>query len=267
MTRTPSSGGQRRQRAGWFAASSTIACLGLLWLAPVSPLAMSQADVALGQGRPVRAATVYDAVSKYTPFASTRAEALRRAAAVHAAELNDPRGARLRLERLLDEPLHTRERADVLARMGQLWLQERRPGKAAAAIQMAVVMDPESHDTPARMALAARAYGDAGRDEDANEQWARLADEFPAWRGRANLGRAELNLARRQIPAARHLFEDVVEHGMPDEQAAARLGISVCLEKLGDLDNALAAIDLAELPEDVRRSRTNALRARQAWTQ
>lgn len=239
----------------------------MLWLAPVSPLAMSQGDVALGQGAPVRAARVYDAVATWTPFDATRAEALRRAAAVHAGELNDPRGSRQRLETLLAEDLTAPERAQVLDRVGRLWLQERWPGKAAASFQMAVAVDPESPDVAARMAYAARAYGEAGRVDDANEQWTRLAEEHPGWRGRANLGRAELALAGRRVTAALALFEDVVEHGLPEEQAAARLGISVCLEKLGDLDSALVAIDQAELPEDVRRSRTDALRARQAWLQ
>ena len=88
---------------------------------------------------------------------------------------------------------------------------KRRPAKAAAALQMAVVLDPQSFDAPARMAMAARAYGEAGRDDEANEQWALLAEAHPGWRGRANLGRAELALARKRVPAALDLFEDVVE--------------------------------------------------------
>ena len=147
-----------------------------------------------------------------------------------------------------------------------LHLQERRVLRAAESYRAAVLVDPESLDAPAWMDAAARAYRDGGDHVEAQRQWSELLARHDAWRGRANLGLAELHLAQRQIAPALRLFEDTAQHGLPDEQAAARLGISVCLEKLGDLDQALAAIDGAQLPDQVRRSRTYALRARQAWT-
>lgn len=252
-----------RQR--WFAAIVLPAVLGVVWLAPVSPAALSRADVALGAGEPVRAAMVYDRVAAWTPIQGVRKRALERGAAVYSAELNDPAAARMRLQSLLEEDLDPRTYAEIQARIGALLLRERRPIRAAKAYQKSVEADPDALDAARRMARAARALGDAGYHHKAMGLWSDLLAEHPPWRGRANLGRAELHLASGEVGAALPLYEDVVIHGTADEQAAARLGVSVCLEKLGDLDQAIAAIDGAELPEDVRQSRANALMARQLW--
>ncbi len=250
----------------WLSFVGTALALGVLWVAPVSPAAMSRADVALGQGDPARAARIYDAVGRWCPWRATRVEALRRAAAVHGAELNHPAGARARLEALLREELSPRERADVLAWLGQVHLQERRFARAARVLERAVQMDPDAAEAAQRTAWAARAWDGAGEQGRAERAWRALIEDHPAWRARARLGLAELYLGRRQPERALPLFQQVALDGLPDEQSAAHLGVSVCLEQLGELDRAVAAIDEAELPEDVRRRRAQALRARQAWT-
>ena len=48
---------------------------------------------------------------------------------------------------------------------------------------------------------------------------------------------------------------------------AAKLGVATTLERLGDLDEAIAEIDDSELPDEVRESRLDALRLRQLGAQ
>ena len=250
----------------WWSPLGTAVLLGVAWWAPASPVAMSRADVALGRGDPARAARIYDAVARWTPFRTTRIEALRRGAAVHGAELNHPAGARSRLQALLREPLSDAERAEVLARLGRLHLQERRFARAARVLERSVQADPDALHAADRMEAAARAWGDAGAFDRAERGWQDLLAAHPAWRARAHLGLAELYLSRREPARALPLFQRVALDGLPEERTAAQLGVSVCLEQLGELDEALAAITDADLPEDVRRRRAHALRARQAWT-
>lgn len=252
-------------RPGLLTAGCTLAALAALWVAPISPLAMSQADLALGRGRPEVAAARYDAVARWTPFRATRAEALRRAAAVYEAELGDHESARARLEQLLELPLPDAERASRLAEVGDLWAFDRKFARAANALKASVEADPDAAEAAARMVRMARAFGEANLIGKAKRQWAALADEHPPWKSRANLGLAELHLATGEIPQALSLYREVAAHGADDERAIAKLGESVCLERLGDLDQALAAIDGTDLPDGVRRSRERSLIARQAW--
>lgn len=250
----------------WLVPAATLLVLGGLWLAPISPLAISRADVALGQGDPVRAVRLYDQVARWTPVASVRARALDRGAAVYSTELNDAASARERLERLVDEiALDPADEARIRGRIGRLYLRERRPTKAAKSLLAAVDLDPDAVESPRRLVLAARALAEAGHPRKAAVVWERLGDAHTPWRSRSWLGLAELHLAAGDVIHALPLFEDVVAHGTPEEQSAARLGVSVCQERLGDLDEAVAALTEADLPDMVRRSRENALRARQAW--
>lgn len=253
-------------RRGLLPVLFTIALLAATWYAPVSPLAMSQADLALGHGRPEVAAARYDAVARWTPFPATRAEALRRAAAVYETELGDHDTARARLETLLDLPLSDGERAERLAQVGDLWLHQRRFARGAQALKASVEADPDAADAAERMDRVARALGEAQLTGKAKRQWSALRDEHPPWKWRANLGLAELHLASGEAQEALALYRDVAVHGAPEERAIAKLGESVCLERLGDLDSALAAIDGTDLPDSVRRSRERSLQARQAWS-
>ena len=248
----------------WIGAAA-VAVAAALWASPASPLALSRADVALGQGQPGQAVALYDAAAAWTPLDSVRQTALDRAATVLEAELNDPSGARHRLTQMLAEDLPRAERAQLGARVALTYQQEGRHAKAASEWRDALEIAPEALDAASWRAKTAGALADAGRSRRALQQWVLLVREHPTWRAQANLNRAQLLLASGDVPEALPLFEDVVLVGDDAEQAAGRLGASVCLERLGNLDEALARLDLAELPDDVHRTRTDVLRQRALW--
>jgi tetratricopeptide (TPR) repeat protein len=236
-----------------------------LWVSPASPLALSRGDVALGQGQPADAVALYDAAAEWTPFPSMRRTALDRAATVLEAELHDPSGARQRLNELLQDELGPEIRASLGARVAATYQLEGKHARAAAEWRDALEIAPEAVDAALWRARSAGALADAGRPRRALAQWVLLVQEHPAWRAQANLNRAQLLLAGGDVSEALPLFEDVVRVGDAAEVAAGRLGASVCLERLGNLDEALARLDLADLPDDVHRTRADGLRQRALW--
>ena len=236
-----------------------------LWWSPVSPVALSRADVALGAGQPTLAVARYDAVARWTPVRSWRHRALDRAARVLSSELNDPSGARIRTRRLLAEQRTAQGRAETLARMAHLFQLEGRSTRAATEWLSAVDFAPTHPQAAQWWAKAAASLADAGKIHRASKQWEALLRAHPERRVEANLARARLALADGRTADALPLFDDVVRHGSASEQAAGRLGASICLERLGDLDEALAAMDQASLPDTVRESREHVLKQRAQW--
>ena len=75
---------------------------------------------------------------------------------------------------------------------------------------------------------------------------------------------AQLQLIDGHIADALTLFEDVAT-GDDVRANVAKLGVATCLERLGNLDEALAELDEVDLPEAVRESRTEPMRSRAQW--
>ena len=81
--------------------------------------------------------------------------------------------------------------------------------------------------------------------------------------GGRNRDEALLNAVRGRTEEALALYESAVDHAFdPDVAAVGRLGSATCLERLGDLAQALAELDEAELPPEVFSSRSEGLKAR-----
>ncbi|TNE84990.1 MAG: tetratricopeptide repeat protein [Deltaproteobacteria bacterium] len=244
-----------------------IGAVGLLgaW-SPMSPLALDAGDLALGQGRPEDALVQYDRVADATPFQEIERAALRRAARVAAVDLDNPTEARLRLRRLARA--FPDESAEALERIGDLWLDEsRQPVKAAEAYKRAHEADPTHTDAARRLMKAARAWSDAGQLSRSRTLWEKAATEYPGSRVEGLLGLAEAQLAAGDAQAALTTYEEAAElTADPTLGSYAKLGAAACLERLGNLDGALAELDLADLPEDVFISRRQAMMDRQAET-
>lgn len=248
---------------GW----GTVAALvgTFFWAHPVSPLALWRADVLLGHGRPAAAAQLYDAVARFNPMPGLRARALERAASTWAVELSTPREARRRLERRLAMPMTPPERAALLERVGQLLLEEGRPADAAVRLRQAHDLAPTDPGATSRLARAARAAAQAGDPSHADQLWRRLGRMHPEWLARAELGRGNLALRQGRVEEALSLYEKAVDHAFdPDVASVARLGAATCLERLGDLQEALAELDEAELPPEVRERRAQRIQDRAA---
>lgn len=244
-----------------------IAGVGILaaW-SPVSPLALDAGDLALGHGHPAAALEHYDRVALNTPFATVEKAALERAARVASVDLDNAEEARIRLRRLARA--FPEEAAQAYERIGDLRLHsERRPALAAEAYVRAFDAETDAVEAPDRLMKAARARGEANQMALSRGLWQRVATEFPEARVPALLGLAEAQLAGGDAQAALSTYEEAeLLTGDPTLSSYAALGAAACLERLGNLDGALAELDLADLPEDVFVSRRQALMERQADT-
>lgn len=255
----------RHHRGAWALVGATIVLLtGLLWLSPASPAALGRADAMLGRGDADRAAKIYDAVAVQNPWPASREEALYRGALVYALDLGDTDTARKRLHRLVEmgEPIRA---ADGWEQIGHLRLSEDQPRAASRAFRNAWEVAPEAPRASKRLQWAARSRYEAGDVRAADRTWRELAEAYPDRRGFALLARAELRLAEGDAEAALSLYEQATEALVdPHQLAVAHLGVSACLERLGDLDGALAAIEIGDLPADVLEVRRQSLRTRSA---
>jgi len=234
-----------------------------LWLHPASPVALGWGDIAVGRGRPQVAVRAYDSVGHRHPSPEVRARAFLRSARVWAVELGDPEEARLRYEWSLPLPLPPRDRADMLEQLAALLDDVGRHRDAAQRFREARDLDPGSPRAAERLVRAARAAARGGDRATADRTWRRLAEAHPAVAGRAWLGRANLELGEGNTVAALRHYERAVDHSFdPSVSAAAQLGISTCLERLGDLEQAIAELGEADLPRSIRQRREAEIRAR-----
>lgn len=237
----------------------------LMWATPLSPLALSRADSALGLGDANSAAVQYDRIAALNPLPSVRQEALYRGALVWAVDLGEPEEARKRLERLVATEPGRDRLADVQERIGQTWLDSDKPGSAARAFLRAVDADPKAPEAARRLEAAARARIQGNDVKGAISLWKRLGHDFPERLADATIAQAELALSANDAEGALTLYTDAAPlvAGSPLE-AVVRFGTATCLERLGSLEEALAEIDAADLPEEVRERRAEAMKARLA---
>ncbi|MBT3217491.1 MAG: hypothetical protein HN348_00225 [Proteobacteria bacterium] len=248
-----------------FAGSVLLGLLWSLWTSPYSPAAFSRADAALAAGQPLVAVARYDAIAQSSFFESQRRVALHRSANVWAVELANPEQAQMRLETLVQMPLPQDELASVQASLAALWVEEREILSASQAFLEAFETAPTSPHAASRLINAARLSGEAGKPKMALELWTRLGFHFPDHGPLAAVGQGEIHLAEGDVQAALSLFEDASHTAInADLEAVARLGAATCLERLGNLDGALAEMDFIDLPEEVLLQRREGIRHRQS---
>lgn len=243
----------------------------LAWCTPGSPVVLWRADAAAAQGASNQAIALYDDVGANGWWGGLRRRGLRRAAALMSTELDDPNGALGRIEVLLSITTDAADRARLRTRQGHLHLARRDPASAASAFVAAVRADPSGASAGDRMVLAARTHAEAGHGDEAAVLWASLAEQFPTHRATARLAQAREALQQDRTERALSLFDQAAvaarAAGQPDQAAAARLGLATSLERLGNLDEAIAEIDTAELPNGVRSRRMDGLMQRRELRQ
>jgi tetratricopeptide (TPR) repeat protein len=236
-----------------------------MWSSPASPAALWRADVALGHGRALEATEIYDAIARSNPLQHIRAEALERAALTWSVELQDPSEARMRLELRLYQTMPDDERADLLERIAQLLLLEGEQLDASRRFREAHDIAPFAPGGSERLAKAARAAASAGDLDLSARLWRRLGQTHPEDLARSELGLANVSLSRGDVEGALESYENSADHAFDaDVASVASLGAATCLERLGNLDQALAELDEADLPDAVRESRAAQIKAREA---
>jgi len=253
--------------AGVAAVAGAVGLLAVGVPHPAAPWALSYADAALSSGRPEQAVLRYQATATRHPSAAIRREARRRAALVYATQLMRPADARHQLEALLATTGEPEARAALLESIGELLLEEGEPAGAAARFQGAAAAAPASHRAGRRLLRAAYTLADARRDKQASAMFRRVLRDHPALKGEAELAWGNLNLRRGRVEQALTRYEAAIASTYdPNVLDVARLGRTTCLERLGDLDSALAALEeVHDLSDDVREQREASMRSRQ-WS-
>ena len=237
----------------------TIGLFGLTFLAfgglgvalsPASQAGLAFGDLLIGLSMPAAAVTHYDYVAERNTDPALRAAALRRSTAIWSLELGDRIEARKRLFTLSELGVDPAEAASIHAEIGALFDEQQRPRQAARHYQKAHDLHPEGAVAASRLVRAAEILQREGLDTRALQAWSQLAKTHSKQRTRADVGRAQIYLAQGDEQRALGLFERA-EAGSQDIAALSRLGAATCLERLGNLDEALAALDASDLPSDV----------------
>jgi tetratricopeptide (TPR) repeat protein len=246
--------------AGGACTSAIVA--GLLFLLPGSPLALGNAETQLGQGYADEAATAFLALGVHASDPAVRASSLERAAKVHELERTDREQARRLLKLRLSLGTSPQELARLREEIAESYLGDR--DLEAASRQYAAAHDahPEGDRAPDMLARAAELRTSAEQPGRARSLWRRLMKTHPEHAARANLGLGELALAEGRTTAALRPFQAAAKSSNVNLAKAARLGLAACYERLGELDGALAELDLSSLPFSVRERRKAGLRER-----
>lgn len=237
---------------------------GGFWYSPVSPAAVQHAG--LFASSPTTRVAWLEQVADQNRDREVVAEALFQAAVIDEVELADPERAVAHLQQLTVLGRNTARIADAWDRLARLELRVRGDATGASrSFHKAWRLDPEAPLAASRLEASARAALDGGEHNRAHALFDKLAERYPERTAVALLGQAEGLLARGAAHEALMLFDKVeAAHPSSEEATVARLGASTCLDRLGDLDQAIAAVDAAEeLPETVRDARRSALWERQ----
>lgn len=245
------------------AAVLALSLSALIWGSPASPVALWRGDLLAATGRAQSAVEAYDAVARANPFEVVRLRAMECAGNTLAIELGDERAALDRFHRLVVLERDPRRQAAVLERIGSLEIQLGDDVEGSRRLREAHDLDPTSPDAVRRLARAATVAAHAGDLDGAQKLWRRLARKHPGQQAVAELGLADVALRQGRTQDALTAFVRAGEHTFdPDVAAAAKFGASVCLERLGDLEEALAELDEAELPPHVFEQRVHQVRTR-----
>ena len=222
-----------------------------LTLGPWSPWALDQADGLAARGQTKAALGAYERVASFSPWEEDQAEALLRGALLAAAEGdNAHRGVRL-LNRLLREHPEHPTAQDARERLAALLASElRSPGRAATTFAEAARLSEDPELTGRLWLLAAEAHERAD-ERDAARLAAERAAEEPTLLRAPRLLQARLKLTVADYAGARSLFVAVHSdpEASPSERKVAALGLTMCLQDLGDLE-AAALVDSLSTGED-----------------
>lgn len=219
---------------------------GALLLGPWAPWALERADGLAVSGKSARAIAAYERVATFNFSEEDRAEALYRGAIVAAAEGHQPEQAVALLSRLAEEHPDYVRTPEALARMGNLLGTDLgAPGPGSEALQRAVEAAPRHPDAPEWLLEAASFAELAGARQQAWILRERAVQQFPESAPRAWSAMARMKLRGGDVAGARALYDRVMSSGYSTtlDVEVATLGLSFCLEDLGEHEAAVAELD------------------------
>jgi tetratricopeptide (TPR) repeat protein len=154
----------------------------------------------------------------------------------------------------------------ALARVELAGLLERemdRPVQAARLLEVAHDEHSSHADSASWLMKAAEIASTAERPKWAQTLWERVADTHPAAANKALLALARNHIAQGDQAAAFSAYQRVaLEEATMEERSLARIGMSICLERMGDRDAALVELDELGHEDAMWRQRRERLQGR-----
>lgn len=231
---------------------------------PLSPLALSRADVLVAAGRFEEAGQLYEQVGLRNLVAEVRREGWMRATLVWMTDHRDPLRARTCAQQILQDAEATdAQRALAWERLGRLLAGPlARPEEAAGAWRMAYETAPEDPQAGERLVASARVMTEAGHADEAHAVWEKVARRFEQHRAEARLAQADILLAKGRLGQAREAYKGAIEAAQIEaDKALASEGREVVEERMERLRTALSALEARDLPPELKARLEKAERA------
>ncbi len=164
------------------------------------------------------------------------------------------------VRRFSEHPLASDARVELASLVaGQL----EQPVQAARLLEVAAKNQPAHAKAGEWLLLAADIASGAGHAGWAQRLWTRVAEVHPDQASTALLNMARERIAQGDPAGAYADYQRVaLDTAAPEEVSLARIGMSICLERLGDRDAALAELESPGTADAGWRQRKEALISR-----
>jgi len=234
-----------------------IATIGLYQ--PGSPLQLSRADHFLIQGNVDRALELYQQEVEAGWTTYQRRVAHERMASVLSLEKNKERAAAEEWESLAQ--LTTSDGSNP----ARYWTNAAThyvidgtvPERAARAFTMAAKSSASEEESASLALLAGQQWVRSGSTDEAERVWVHISNQYPSHRSDALSSLGKLSLGLGHTEEALTWFEDAVDAARNEAQRLnGKMGVQMSLERLGNLDEAIAELNETGLSEALRDVRT-----------
>jgi tetratricopeptide (TPR) repeat protein len=156
------------------------------------------------------------------------------------------------------------QRAEIEATIGSYYIRQQDFSVGASWLERAQQTAPNASSAGANLLAAARAREKAKQLSKAERLYTRLGKKYQDYAAQADIGLAELLLSDGKARSARRFFERAVRRASTaDLSALAQFGVATCLERMGELDEALSEMDSVDLPMAILDERRDGIRAHQ----
>ena len=233
-------------------------------LLPFSPGSMLFGHFLHGLGQTSAAVSMYDQIAERGCFKSQRLSALQRSAVLMAVELGESTESRKRWELLARRSDDAAVKAEAWRQVGQsLGREGLHPNLAAQAFERSASLFAGPEQAAEQWMAAGEEWMAAAEPVRAMQIWLRVTKEYSHHASQAFVALGQMSLRQNQAEQALSWFDNAVDHAKnEDQRGLAKMGVSISLERLGNLDEAIAELVAADMPEDVRDVRRRKMKER-----